>query len=209
MDTATRRENEPVKGVGGWSEPPRDVARTLRTIAVVLAIAAFAVGAYILAVQPRSVPTLARAGAAYWIVHGLVTLRAAGLADALGLGRVTFLLRAGIAIAAGLLVLGLPLGVVFGPWQPGQGLVFIPVAAVMFAAVGCQIGAVAFDVLVCLALRRHLVSPWSWAIGAALSVVLALVVASLFAAPVVRVGRVAGVLAVAAALALIVTPRRP
>jgi hypothetical protein len=202
MSAATRHESGPTNGVRGRAETP---ARTLRGIGLVRAVAALAIGAYVLADQPASVPTLARASAAYWIVDGLVTFRASRLASLLGHGRLIFLLRAGIAIGAGLIVLGLPLHVVFGAWQPGRGLLFIPVAAVMFAAVGCQIGAAAFDVLICLAMRRRHMSPWSWAVGGTLSVVLAIVVASLFAASPAAVGRVAGIAAIAAALGLFIT----
>ena len=200
MSTATRRENLPMN-VREPERPAPDVRQTLRSIGLIRAVAAFAVGTYILAAQPTSMAVVARACAVYWIVDGLVTLRAVRLAEALDLGRLIFLLRGGIAIGASLIVLVMPLGVVFGPWQPGRGLLFIPVAAVMFAAVGCQIGAVGFDVLICRAIRR-LASPWSWAIGVALTVLLALVVALLFAGPAVTAGRVAGVAAIVAALSL-------
>ena len=200
MGTATQRENLPMN-VRGPDPAAPGVARTLRGIGLVRAVAAFAVGAYILAGQPTTMPVVARACAVYWIVDGLVTLRAVRLAEALDLGRLIFLLRGGIAIGASLIVLLMPLGIVFGPWQPGRGLLFIPVAAIMFAAVGCQIGAVGFDVLICRAIRR-LASPWSWAIGVALTVLLALVVALLFAGSAVTAGRVAGVVAIVAALSL-------
>ena len=180
------------------------VARALRRIGIIRAITALVVGGYLFSDHAAAVPAVARASAAYWVVDGIVTLRAARYAEALAVGRMVFLLRGAIAIGAGLIVLGLPLRMVFGAYQPGQGLLFIPVAAVMLAAIGCQIGAVAFDVLIGLALRRRLVSPWSWAVGSALSVVLALVVASIFVAPATSVGRVAGIAAIAAALGLVI-----
>lgn len=205
MITAPPREkSDSAARVTGAESLTRELSRTLGRIGVVRGITAFALGAYIFVQEPASAAVVARMSAAYWIVDGLAALRAARFADALALSRMVFLLRGGIALASGVIVLGLPLGVVFGPWQPGQGLLFVLVTAVMLGAVGCQLGAGAFDVLIWLALRRRVAGGWSWMLGGAFSAALAVVAASIFVVPAVVVGRFASIAAMVAAFGFVV-----
>jgi uncharacterized membrane protein HdeD (DUF308 family) len=155
-------------------------------------VAALALGAYVVSREALSGADIARAGGAYWIVDGLVTAAAARFSGALVLGRVTLLLRAALAVAAGVVMLGLPLGVLFGRWQPGSGLVWMVVAGVALAVVMLQLGAGAFDVLVWRRIRRHRPREWTWALAAAFSAVLAVVVGATLAVPVTVLGPVLG-----------------
>lgn len=199
-----REKYDPMRSVGPTrATSTRDLARALRRIGVLRGIAAFAVGAFVFFQEP-SAPAVARASAAYWIVDGLVVLWASRFADALALGRMVFLIRGTIAIAAGLIVLGLPLGMVFGPWQPGHGVLFILLAPVMLTVVGFQIGAGAFDVLICVAIRRRIAGEWSWGLGGAFSAALAVVAASTFAAPAIVAARLLSIGAVVAGLVFVV-----
>lgn len=179
------------------------LGRTLRRAAVLRGIAAFALGAYLVSREPTTAADVARASAAYWIVDGLVTLWAAGLAG-LALGRVVVRVRGAVAILAGLIILGLPLGVVFGPWQPGQALLWMSVTGLMLAVIGFQIGAGAFDVLICREIRRRLPGEWSFAVGAVLSVALAVVAAATFTAPATLLGRILAAGSIAGGLGLLV-----
>src|ERR1043166_684411 len=131
----------------------RELAGKLWRIGVVRGITALALGSYVLSQAPTAAAGVARACAAYWMGDGLLALWAAAFAATLMLSQMFFLLRGGIALVAGLTLLGLPLALVFGPWQPGQVLLLMVVAAVMLTVIAAQILAVAFDVLICLEVR--------------------------------------------------------
>jgi hypothetical protein len=184
--------------------PPRELVQALRRGGVARGIAALALGAYVASRDPVSGADIARAGGAYWIVDALVTASAARLPGALAIGRVVVVLRGSLAVAAGLLMLGLPLDLLFGPWRPGRGLVWIVVVAFTLAAVIVQLGAGGFDLLICREIRRRMPGEWSWALGAALSAALAVAIAAAFAVPVTMLGRVVVAAAFGGGFALLV-----
>ena len=185
------------------SATTEDLARALSRAGVLRAVVALALAGYVLWQPQASAPVLARAIGAYWILDGLITLRVLRFAEALALSRMMLVMRGAIALAAGVIVIALPLGVVFGPWQPGHTMLFILVAAVILTVAGVQIGAGAFDVLIWLSLRRRIPGEWSWVVGGGFSALLALIAASTFAASTVVLARILVVAAVVTALAFI------
>jgi len=186
----------------------RVLAGKLWRIGVVRGITALALGGYVISQAPTAAAGVARASAAYWMVDGLLALWAAAFAATLMLSRMFFLLRGGIALVAGLTLLGLPLALVFGPWQPGQVLLLMVVAAVMLTVIAAQILAVAFDVLICLEVRRRIPGDWSYAFATALSAVLGVIAAATFVAPAALLGRILGASAVVGGLGLLATAAR-
>ena len=167
---------------------PHVLARTLRRGAAVRGAAALALGVYVVVGAGVATVEIARVSAAYWIVDGLVTFSAAGLARGLGIGTIVVLLRGITALTAGLVILALPLSVVSGPWAPGRGLLVIPVAALALAVVGVLIVAGLLDVLVSRAIRRRLPGEWSFALAAPVSILLAIVTAASIVMPAAFLG---------------------
>ena len=182
--------------------PARELTRLLRRGGVARGVAALALGAYVASRDGVSAADVARASGAFWIVDGLVTAAAARFA--LLPGRVVLMTRGGLAIAAGVLMLGLPLGLLFGPWQPGKGLAWMVLTGFTLAVAGIQLGALVFDVLICGEIRRRVPHEWTWMLGAAFSAALAVAVGAAFAVPVGALGRVVAGAAFAAGFALIV-----
>jgi len=140
-------------------------------------------------------------------VDGLVTMWASASIATLPLNRLVLLLRGCLAVGAGLVIFGLPLGDVFGRWHPGQLLILLSTATLL-AVIALQIVAGAFDVHICLAIRRRIPGEWSVALGAALSVVLGVIVAATLAAPPALLGRTLGPSAMVAGFGILTRTAR-
>lgn len=181
-----------------------ELAGKLWRTSIVRGITALVLGAYVLVQPPISSAGVARASAAYWIVDGLVALWTAAFIATFASGRIVLVLRGVLAAAAGVVMLALPLDTIFGAWQPGQLLLWLVVVSVMLTVIAVQIAAGAFDVLVCLKIRRRLPGEWSFALGAALSITFAIIAGGTFAAPAALLARVLGITAVVGGLALLV-----
>jgi uncharacterized membrane protein HdeD (DUF308 family) len=188
--------------------PPRVWARTLWRADVMRGITSFALSAYVTSQQPVPAPDVARAIAVFWIVDGLVILWASGRAEVLALSRTVFVLRGVIAIVAGVVILGLPLGAVFGPWRPGQTLLLMLVSGVVLVLIGFHIAAGAFDVVITREIRRRIPGEWSFALGAAFSVALGAVVAATFAVSPLLLGYVLSAIPIVVGFALFVGAAR-
>jgi uncharacterized membrane protein HdeD (DUF308 family) len=186
----------------------RVLVRTLWRVAVVRGITAFAIGAYVVFRDPASASDVARSTAAYWLVDGIATVWTSRIAGAVSLTRLPFLVRGAVAIAAGLILLGRPADILFGPWQPGRGLVWIWVAALVLMMVGIQLAAGVLDVVICRRIRGRMPWDWSVATGAAFSAVLSIGVAALFAASPALIGRVVAASAILAGFGLVVGAAR-
>jgi len=186
----------------------QQLAGRLWWVGVARGLTALALGAYTLSQPAVSAATVARAAAAYWIVDGLIILWAAALTAQLTLNRVLFLLRGGVAIVAGLTLFGLPLAMVFGPWQPGQVLLSMIVAGVMLTVSGAQILAAAYDVVICGQVRRRIAGECACAIGIALSAALGVIVAATFVLPALLLARTLGTGTVLGGLGLLVAAAR-
>ena len=169
---------------------------------------ALALGGYIASQTPSSSAAVARTSAAYWVVDGLVTMWASASIATLTLNRLVLLLRGCLAVGAGLVIFGLPLGDVFGRWHPGQLLILLSTATLLLAVIALQIVAGAFDVHICLAIRRRIPGEWSVALGAALSVVLGVIVAATLAAPPALLGRTLAPSAMAAGFGILTRTAR-
>jgi uncharacterized membrane protein HdeD (DUF308 family) len=186
----------------------RELAGKVWRVGVIRGIIALAVGGYVMSQSAASLAVIARACGAYWIVDGLIALWAAAFAATLTLSRLLVLLRGGIAIAAGLTLFALPLGMVFGPWQPGQVVLLMIIAGVMLAVIGAQMLVAVLDVMLCLEVRRRIPGEWSCAIGAALSAGFAVIAAATLAAPAPLLSRALGIMAVIGGLGVLVTAAR-
>jgi len=184
------------------------LVRTLWRAAVGRGITAFAIGAFVVFRDPASASDVARASAAYWIVDGIATVWTSRIAGTITLTRLPFLVRGVVAIAAGLILLGRPADLLFGPWQPGRGLIWIWVAALVLMMVGIQLAAVVLDVVICRRIRSRIPWDWSVATGAAFSAVLSIGVAALFAASPALIGRIVAASAILAGFGLVVGAAR-
>jgi uncharacterized membrane protein HdeD (DUF308 family) len=186
----------------------RELAGKLSRIGVIRGVAALAVGGYVLSQSALSPAVVARSSAAYWLVDGLLGLWAAAFAARLALNRMLLLVRGGVAVVAALTLFGLPLGMVFGQWQPGQVMLLVFVSAGMMSVVGAQLLAAVVDVMMCRAVRRRIPGEWSCAIGTVLSVGLAVIAAATLAVPAPLLGRALGIGAVVGGLGLLATSAR-
>jgi uncharacterized membrane protein HdeD (DUF308 family) len=183
----------------------RDLAAKLWRISLLRGLVALALGAYVFSRPIGSPATIARVVAVYWIVDGLVALWASLFAATLAANRVFLVVRGISGIGAALLLLVLPLGEIFGPWQPGQIMLLILTMAPALAAISLQIVmTAAIDLLIGLEVRRRIPGEWSLALGAVLSIAFsALVVAGFFGPPTV-LWRLLGVVGLVGGLSLVV-----
>ena len=186
----------------------RELAGKVWRIGLIRGITALALGGYLLFQATASPAVIARASGAYWVVDGLIALWAAAVAAMLTLNRLLVLLRGGIAIAAGLTLFALPLGMVFGPWQPGQVVLLMIIAGVMLTVIGAQLLVAVLDVMLCLEVRRRIPGEWSCAIGAALSAGFAVIAAATLAAPPPLLSRAVGIMAVIGGVGVLATAAR-
>ena len=188
--------------------PERDLLARLWWAGLLRGSTALVLGGYTASQTPSSSAAVARTSAAYWVVDGLVTMWASASIATLTLNRLVLLLRGCLAVGAGLVIFGLPLGDVFGRWHPGQLLILLSTATLLLAVIALQIVAGAFDVHICLAIRRRIPGEWSVALGAALSVVLGVIVAATLAAPPALLGRTLAPSAMAAGFGILTRTAR-
>jgi uncharacterized membrane protein HdeD (DUF308 family) len=152
--------------------PPRahELAARLWPISLFRGLAAIGLAAWVLTVPPATQAGLLRAVAAFWLVDGLIML-VGGLGTArLALNRMFILLRSLAGIIGAVILFALPLNVVFGGWEPGQFVLLLIVVPLVIGAIGLQILAVIFDVLICFEVRRRIPGEWSLALASALSI---------------------------------------
>jgi uncharacterized membrane protein HdeD (DUF308 family) len=183
----------------------RDLAAKLWRISLLRGLVALGLGAYVFYRPIGSPATIARVVAVYWVVDGVVALWASLFAATLAANRVFLVVRGISGIGAALLLLVLPLGEIFGPWQPGQIMLLILTMAPALAAISLQIVmTAAIDLLIGLEVRRRIPDEWSLPLGAVLSIAFsALVVAGFFGPPTV-LWRLLGVVGLMGGLSLVV-----
>jgi uncharacterized membrane protein HdeD (DUF308 family) len=150
-----------------------DLAGKLWRASLLRGLVALALGAYVLARPIGSPAGLVRIVSVYWICEGLVALWASGFAATLRHNRVLLVLRGVAGLVTGLLLLGLPLEQIFGPWRPGQLMLFLLTMVPALTAIGLQIVmAATIDLLIGFEVRRRIPGEWSVALGAVVSIVL-------------------------------------
>ena len=104
-----------------------------------------------------------------------------------------------------LFLLALPLADIFGPWRPGQIMLLILTMAPVLATISLQIVmTTAIDLLLGLEVRRRVPGEWSLILGAALSIVLSLLVAAPFFGPALLPWRLLGAVGLLGGLSLVV-----
>jgi uncharacterized membrane protein HdeD (DUF308 family) len=200
MDAAQRgTEDRAHMATGG---PGRELAAKLWPLVLVRGLMALALGAYALMVPPMSPAALARPVAVYWIVDGLLVLRGSRLA-VIAVNRALIALRSIAGLVTAAVILGLPLGDVFGPWRPGQLLLFLLVVPFVILAIALQIGAGIFDTAVWLEVRRRISGAWPVGLGAILSIVLGLLLVATSVVPIGVLGRTLGVVGLVGGLAMV------
>jgi uncharacterized membrane protein HdeD (DUF308 family) len=183
---------------------PRDLAAKLWWVSFLRGLVALALGAYVFSRPISSPATLARVVAVYWIFDGLVALWASLFAAALAINRVFLVVRGVGGIAAALVLLALPLAEIFGPWRPGQIMLLILTMAPALAAISLQIVmTTAIDLVIGLEVRRRIPGEWSLPLGAALSIVLSVLVAAGFFGPPTVLWRLLGAVGLVGGLSLV------
>jgi uncharacterized membrane protein HdeD (DUF308 family) len=181
----------------------RSLAAKLWPLTLLRGLVALALGAYALS-RPIDPPALARLVSVYWIFDGVVALWASRFAATLAANRVFLAVRGAVGIVAAVLLLGLPLADIFGPWRPGQLMLFLVTLTPALVAVGVQIVmAVTIDMVIGLEVRRRIPGEWSIALGAVLSIALGALVAGCFIGFSTVPGRALGPIAVAGGLGLL------
>jgi uncharacterized membrane protein HdeD (DUF308 family) len=181
-----------------------DLAGKLWRASLLRGLVALALGAYVLARPIGSPAGLVRIVSVYWICEGLVALWASGFAATLRHTRGILVLRGVAGLVTGLLLLGLPLEQIFGPWRPGQLMLFLLTMVPALTAIGLQIVmAATIDLLIGLEVRRRIPGEWSVALGAVVSMVLGGLAGAAFLVIPAVTGRLLGVACVGGGLGLV------
>jgi uncharacterized membrane protein HdeD (DUF308 family) len=181
-----------------------DLAGKLWRASLLRGLVALALGAYILARPIGSPAGLVRIVSVYWICEGLVALCASGFAASLRHTRTALVLRGVAGLVTGLLLLGLPLEQIFGPWRPGQLMLFLLTMVPALTAIGLQIVmAATIDLLIGLEVRRRIPGEWSVALGAVVSMVLGGLASAAFLVVPTVTGRLLGVVCLGGGLGLV------
>jgi uncharacterized membrane protein HdeD (DUF308 family) len=181
-----------------------DLAGKLWRASLLRGLVALALGAYVLARPIGSPAGLVRIVSVYWICEGLVALWASGFAATLRHTRGMLVLRGVAGLVTGLLLLGLPLEQIFGPWRPGQLMLFLLTMVPALTAIGLQIVmAATIDLLIGLEVRRRISGEWSVALGAVVSMVLGGLAGAAFVVIPAVTGRLLGVACVGGGLGLV------
>jgi uncharacterized membrane protein HdeD (DUF308 family) len=181
-----------------------DLAGKLWRASLLRGLVALALGAYVLSRPIGSPAGLVQIVSVYWICDGLVALWASRFAATLKHTRALLVVRGVAGLVTGVLLLGLPLDQIFGPWRPGQLLLFLLTMVPALTAIGLQVVmAATIDLLIGLEVRRRIPGEWSLALGAVLSIVLGgLASAGFLVIPTVT-GRLLGVVCVGGGLGLV------
>jgi uncharacterized membrane protein HdeD (DUF308 family) len=181
-----------------------DLAGKLWRASLLRGLVALALGAYVLSRPIVSPAGLVRIVSVYWICDGLVALWASRFAATLKHNRALLVVRGVAGLVTGGILLGLPLDEIFGPWRPGQLMLFLLTMVPALTAIGLQIVmAATIDLLIGLEVRRRIPGEWSVALGAVVSIVLGgLASAGFLAIPAVT-GRLLGVACVGGGLGLV------
>jgi uncharacterized membrane protein HdeD (DUF308 family) len=181
-----------------------DLAGKLWRASLLRGLVALALGAYVLARPIGSPAGLVRIVSVYWICEGLVALWASGFAASLRHTRTALVLRGVAGLVTGLLLLGLPLEQIFGPWRPGQLMLFLLTMVPALTAIGLQIVmAATIDLLIGLEVRRRIPGEWSVALGAVVSMVLGGLASAAFLVVPTVTGRLLGVVCLGGGLGLV------
>ena len=187
------------------SVPPRDLAAKLWGISLLRGVLALALSAYVFSQSIGSPASLAHVVAVYWILDGLVAMWASLFAAELATNRLFLVVRGVSGVGAALVLLTLPLADIFGPWRPGQIMLLILTMAPALATISLQIVmTTAIDLLLGLEVRRRIPGEWSLLLGAALSIVLSLLVAAPFFGPALLPWRPLGMVSLLGGLSLVV-----
>jgi uncharacterized membrane protein HdeD (DUF308 family) len=150
-----------------------DLAGKLWRASLVRGLVALALGAYVLSRPIGSPAGLVRIVSVYWICEGLLALWASRFAVTLRHNRARLVTRGVVGIVTGAILLGLPLDEIFGPWRPGQVMLFLLTMVPALTAIVLQIVmAATIDLLIGLEVRRRIPGEWSVALGAVVSIVL-------------------------------------
>jgi uncharacterized membrane protein HdeD (DUF308 family) len=179
------------------------LAATVRRVSLLRGLAAVALGGYLLMVPPTSWGALARTVAVYWAVEGLIILWGSLSAPILSLNRTLLLLRSVAGIVTSLVTVGLPLQAAFGGWQPGQLMLLILVLPLVLLAIALQILAAIFDIVMSMAVRRHIPGEWSLALSAVISIVFGVALVAVILAPPAVLGRGIGAVGIVGGFAVI------
>jgi uncharacterized membrane protein HdeD (DUF308 family) len=182
-----------------------DLAGKLWRVSLLRGVVALGMGVYVLSRPISSPAALAWVVSAYWIFDGLVALWASRFAASLETNRTLLLVRGAVGIVAAVVLFRLPLGEIFGPWQPGQIMLFIFSMVPALTALALQIiMAATIDLLIGLEVRRRIAGEWSVVLGAAVSILLSGLVAVGFLGFSAAVpGRLLAVVALAGGLGLV------
>jgi uncharacterized membrane protein HdeD (DUF308 family) len=181
-----------------------DLAGKLWRASLVRGLVALALGAYVLSRPIGSPAGLVRIVSVYWICEGLLALWASRFAVTLRHNRARLVTRGVVGIVTGAILLGLPLDEIFGPWRPGQVMLFLLTMVPALTAIVLQIVmAATIDLLIGLEVRRRIPGEWSVALGAVVSIVLGGLASVGFLAIPAVTGRLLGVVCLAGGLGLV------
>jgi uncharacterized membrane protein HdeD (DUF308 family) len=181
-----------------------DLAAKLQRVSLLRGLAALGVSVYVVSQPGESLAALARAVSGYWIIDGLIALWVSLSGAIRTVNRAVLAIRGCVGIGTALVLFQLPLDEIFGPWRPGQLMLFILSIGPAIAAIGVQIIMTAtVDLLIGLQVRRQIAGEWSVALGTAVSIVFGALLMAGFSTPPLVVDRLLGVVGVAGGLGLI------
>jgi uncharacterized membrane protein HdeD (DUF308 family) len=181
-----------------------DLAGKLWRASLLRGLVALALGAYVLSRPIDSPAGLVRIVCVYWICDGLVALWASRFAATVKHNQTLLVVRGVVGIVTAMFLAGLPLGEIFGPWRPGQIMLFILTMGPAVIAIGLQIVmAATIDLFIGFEVRRRIPGEWSVALGAVISIVLGGLASTGFLAISAVTGRLLGVACVSGGLGLV------
>ena len=180
-----------------------ELAGKLRYVSGLRGAAALALGTWALAAPPTSADELIYGVGVYWSVEGLVVFAASLSGVTVGMNRVFALLRSLAEIVAAVVLMSLPLHAVFGPWRPGQLVLFAYVVALVVSVIALQALTAAFDFLMSARVRRRISGEWSVMASAVVSLLFGLCLVATLAAPPPQLGRGVAVVGIVGGLAVI------
>jgi uncharacterized membrane protein HdeD (DUF308 family) len=182
----------------------RALAGKLWGFSLVRGLAAMAVGAWVLAYPPASAGEMTRVIALYWALDGLLVFAGSLKAVSLTVNRVFLLLRSVGGCLTALVLLVLPLNDAFGPYRPGQLMLLLFVVPAVIFAIGMQIVAAVFDLLMSSQVRRRIPGEWSLGLSALISIVFGVLLIGVIMAPPAVLGRGLGAVGIVGGLAVVI-----